>query len=374
MGKNEFVRFNNKADRSFFIEVSKRTQEYFKETGQTPFANNKWWFKVATVFAIMLTSYLLMVTQVVEGALFYIAMAIMLKFSSVMLGFNIAHDASHNALFRNKKYNYLFLRAFDLVGISGYFWVLKHVRSHHKFTNIPGLDADIANQKLLRYSPESEILPHHRYQAWFALILYTQFSIYLIYVKDFLMLFSSEIGDQRDLKHPAKEVVLLIVSKLFYTLYALVIPIMVIDLPVGTIILGWWLGHMVASTFAVMILAPVHMVDDTVFPEPEDKTVSTNWSIHQVDCTSDFALNSPIVAWMCGGLNQHLAHHLCPTICHIHYGPLTKIVKEAAINHGLHYKSNSWWEGIVSHWRFLNRMGKERNPYPERMPSPPQAA
>lgn len=374
MGKNDFVRFNNKADRSFFIEVSKKTQEYLKTTNQSPFANRKWWFKVATVFLIMVGSYALMITQVVETGWFFILTMTILSFSGVMLGFNVAHDASHNALFRNKKYNYILLRAFDLVGISGYFWVLKHVRSHHKFTNIAGLDADIANQKLLRFSPLTPILPHHRFQVYFAPLVYAQFSIFLIYVKDFMMLFSSEIGDQKDLKHPAKEVVLMIVSKLFYTTYGLVIPLMVLDLPVGTILLGFWISHMVASLFAVMILAPVHMVDETVFPEPENKSLSTNWSVHQLDCTSDFALNSPIVAWMCGGLNQHLAHHLCPTICHIHYGPLTKIVQEAARNNGLNYKSNSWWEAIQSHWRFLSRMSKEINPYKERIQDSKKAA
>ncbi len=267
MVNSSFIRFDNETDKSFIIEVSKRTQEYFKSTGQSPFANRKWWAKAATVILLMVGSYTLMITQIVGSGWFYILMMTILSVSGVMLG------------------------------------------------------------------------------------------------KDFIMLFSSEIGDQKNLKHPPSEVILLIISKLIYTIYGLVIPLLVLNLPVETIIFGFWVSHMLASLFAVMILAPTHLVDETVFPEPEGKVLDTNWSIHQVNCTSDFAVSSPIVSWIGGGLNLHLVHHLCPAICHIHYRPLTKIVKEVAENHNLNYKSNSWGKAIVSHFKFLSRMGKEVNPY-----------
>lgn len=371
----EAVRFNNRADRSFFVAVSKRTQAYFKENGKSPFANGKWWLKVAVIFSIMAGSYALMLSQVVPGALFFIAMMVIFTFTGLLWGFNIAHDASHNALFRNKKYNYWFLRAFDMIGMSGYLWTIKHVKSHHKYTNVAGFDADIAQQKMIRISPLSPILPHHKYQPYYAPLLYANFTIFLVYIKDFLMLFSSEIGGERNLKHPPKEVAMVIISKMIYTVYALVIPMLVLDLSIGTVLLGFWISHMVASCFALMILLPVHLVDETVFPETDEEgMLENNWSVHQVDCTSDFAVKTPLVAWLAGGLNQHLAHHLCPTICHIHYGPLTKIIKETAEEFGLEYKSNSWLEAIASHWRFLKKMGTQENPYQATKPSRQEAA
>jgi len=370
MGKSQTIRFNNRADRSFFVDVSKRTQAYFKETGQSGFINAFWWSKVIMIAAIMITSYVVMMTLAKDTAWIYFCTIIPLTFGGLLLGFNIAHDASHNALFRNKKYNYFFLRAFDLVGISGYLWTLKHVRSHHKYTNIAGLDADIAQMKLIRLSPLTPILPHHKFQGFYAPLLYANFTIFLVYIKDFMMIMSSDIGDQKGLKHPVHEVIILIASKLFYTFYALVLPMIVLDLSPGTILLGFWVAHMVTSTFAMMILLPVHLVDDTVFPTPdeEENMIQSNWSVHQLDCTSDFAVKSPVVSWLAGGLNQHLAHHLCPTICHVHYGPLTKIIREVAEEHGLHYKGNTWLGAIASHWRFLYKMGRAQNPYHERLP------
>lgn len=317
----------------------------------------------------MAGSYVLMLTQVVPGFLFYLAMIIIFTFTGLLWGFNIAHDASHNALFRSKKHNYWFLRAFDMIGMSGYLWTIKHVKSHHKYTNIAGFDADIAQQKMIRISPLTPILPHHKYQIYYAPLLYANFTLFLVYAKDFMMLFSSSIGGERNLKHPPKEVALIIISKTLYTVYALVIPMIVLDISFGMVLLGFWISHMVASCFALMILLPVHLVDDTIFPETDDQDMlQSNWSYHQVDCTSDFAVNTPLVAWLSGGLNLHLVHHLCPTICHIHYGPMTKIIQEAAKEHGLKYKSNSWLEAIVSHWRFLKKMGRIENPYNEIIP------
>lgn len=370
MGKNKTIRFNNRADRSFFTDVSKRTQAYFKETGQSGFINAKWWLKVVMIAVIIISSYTIMMTFGNGRPWVYICTIIPFTFGGLLLGFNIAHDASHNALFRNKKYNYIFLRAFDLFGMSGYLWTLKHVRSHHKYTNIIGLDADIGQMKLIRLSPLTPILSHHRFQGLYAPLLYANFTIFLIYIKDFIMILSSEIGDQREIKHPWHEVLILIGSKVYYTFIAVGIPMLVLDIAPGTILLGFWVAHMVTSTFAMMILLPVHLVDDTVFPMPdeEENMIKNNWSVHQLDCTSDFAVNSSVVSWMAGGLNQHLAHHLCPTICHIHYGPLTKIIQEVAKEHKLDYKANSWMGAIASHWRFLYKMGRIDNPYQERLP------
>lgn len=366
----EKVRFNNRRDRSFFVTVSQRTQAYFKETGQDAYANGKWWLKISIILGIMGGSYALMITEVIPGFWFFFGMTTLFSLMGVALGFNAAHDASHSALFRNKKLNYIFLRGFDIVGISGYLWTIKHVKSHHKYTNVAGFDADIAQQKLIRLSPLTPILPHHKYQIFYAPLIYGNFTLFLILIKDFMMLFATKIGNEDNLKHPVKEVVLIILSKAFYLGYAVGLPLLLLDLSPGMILLGWYLAHLIAGFAAVMILLPVHLVDDTVFPETnEEDVLPNNWPNHQVDCTSDFAVNTPLVTWLCGGLNLHLAHHLCPTICHVHYPKLTGIIKEAAEEHGLHYKSNSWWEAIVSHWRFLRKMAKEENPYHQVLPS-----
>ena len=45
-------------------------------------------------------------------------------------------------------------------------------------------------------------------------------------------------------------------------------------------------------------------------------------------------------SWFIGGLNYQIEHHLFPSICHVHYYELSKIVKETALEFGLPYHAN----------------------------------
>ena len=55
---------------------------------------------------------------------------------------------------------------------------------------------------------------------------------------------------------------------------------------------------------------------------------------HIFATTADYATTNPVVGWLPGGPNHHVVHHLCPFVCHTHYGPLTRIVKDTAEEFG----------------------------------------
>jgi len=61
---------------------------------------------------------------------------------------------------------------------------------------------------------------------------------------------------------------------------------------------------------------------------------------HIFATTADYATESPLVAWLAGGLNHHVVHHLCPFVCHTHYAPLTRIVRETAEEFGIPYREH----------------------------------
>jgi len=61
-----------------------------------------------------------------------------------------------------------------------------------------------------------------------------------------------------------------------------------------------------------------------------------------------------------GGLNHQVEHHLFPRICHVHYPALSEVVEKACQEHGIPYRSNPTFSaGLVSHFRWLKRMGRE---------------
>jgi linoleoyl-CoA desaturase len=67
-----------------------------------------------------------------------------------------------------------------------------------------------------------------------------------------------------------------------------------------------------------------------------------------------------VVGWLAGGLNHHIAHHLCPFVCHTHYASLTRIVKETAEEFGVPYRQHpTMSRAIVHHLILLKQLGNE---------------
>ncbi len=68
------------------------------------------------------------------------------------------------------------------------------------------------------------------------------------------------------------------------------------------------------------------------------------------------------MAFITGGLNQQVEHHLFPNICSIHYPSLAKIVKQTAHEYGHPYLTADFPVALASHVRFLKKMGREERP------------
>jgi linoleoyl-CoA desaturase len=103
-----------------------------------------------------------------------------------------------------------------------------------------------------------------------------------------------------------------------------------------------------------------HCVEDADFPLPDDSTgrIENDWAVHQVETTVNFARKSSWVAWLTGGLNFQIEHHLFPRICHVNYSAISRIVEETCREFGIQYTVHeSFSAGVVSHFRWLRRMG-----------------
>lgn len=104
-----------------------------------------------------------------------------------------------------------------------------------------------------------------------------------------------------------------------------------------------------------------HAVEAAEFPMPVQETgnIEHAWAIHQVETTADFARRSRVAAWLLGGLNFQIEHHLLPRICHINFPALSSIVEETCREYGVKYDEHpSFLAGLASHFRWLRQMGK----------------
>jgi linoleoyl-CoA desaturase len=83
------------------------------------------------------------------------------------------------------------------------------------------------------------------------------------------------------------------------------------------------------------------------------------WAVHQAEATVDFARNSRVLAWLLGGLNFQIEHHLFPMICHVHYPAICKMVEKTCRDFGVKYAEHpTFWSGVASHYRWLKQMGR----------------
>lgn len=107
-----------------------------------------------------------------------------------------------------------------------------------------------------------------------------------------------------------------------------------------------------------VIFQPNHFNEDASYPEADEEGhIGNNYIQHVFDTTSDYA-NHPFKNWILGGLNLHVIHHMFPTICHVHYPALTKIIKATAEEHGLRYReTRTITAAFLAHLRWLKVLG-----------------
>jgi len=244
-------------------------------------------------------------------------------------------------------------------------WQIKHNVLHHSFTNIHGVDEDIeAPEWLLRFDPHTKLYKIHRYQQWYAPLLYALLTAQWVLVNDYFSFFRHRQNPALKIpeKGKWKEFSIMVAFKLAYVTTMFVVPMLVLDLPWWYTIIGFLIMHAVAGTALAHIFQLAHVVERVKIPDvPETGTMKNSWAIHQLKTTVNFAQQSAVMRWFTGGLTNQVEHHLFPTISHVHYGAIAKIVKKTAEDFHLPYFQNeTFWKGIRSHYRLLGRLGRER--------------
>ncbi len=347
-------------DKSFETDVRQRVEAYFREGGQQP-KTGTWqmYLKTAIILASFATCYVLLVffARTVWEAL---PLAILLGFCTAGIGFNIAHDGGHGAYAKNRLINKLAAVSMDFAGSSSYLWFWKHSVIHHRFVNITGYDNDIDISPLGRLSPHNKRLPFHRWQHLYLWPLYGLMAIKWEYLNDFQQIRSGRLGAHRFPRPKRTDLVIFVAGKAVFFTWAVFIPLMFH--PFLSVLFYYIVGVVILGTTMAVVFQLPHCVEMAKFPLPREDTgrIETPWAVHQAQATLDFGRPSRILRWPLGGLNFHLEHHLFPTICHIHYPAITKIVEQACRDRGVEYSEHrSFRAGIAAHYRWLKRMGRQ---------------
>jgi linoleoyl-CoA desaturase len=345
------------ADNGFHAELKRRVEAHMRSTGRRERDCPEMYRKTAIIFATFVSTYLLLVF-VATAWWQAVPIAILLALSVVGIGFNVMHDASHNAYSDRLWLNRLLAVSLDLVGGSSHFWRWKHVVLHHTFVNVVGYDTDIDLAGLGRLSPHHPHSSIHRWQQWYAWVLYGVMVLKWHFYDDFQYLLTGRMGDQR-VPHPhgRRALTIFIGGKLIFLLLAFVIPLALH--PLWAVVAIYVLTAAVIGLVLGAVFQLAHCVEDAAFPlDQTPGHIEKAWAAHQVETSVDFARDSRAAAWLLGGLNFQIEHHLFARMCHVNYAAIAPIVEKTCREFGVRYhQSPTVLAALRSHYRWLSRMG-----------------
>lgn len=370
------VKFTNVNKSAFYATLRKRVDAHFEEEDLSINANGAMWFKAIFFLGTFISLYLLIILGNLSGPIM-LGLAILLGVFGAFVGFNICHDAIHKAFSKNQTVNKSFSILFSLIGASAYVWSICHNIVHHTYTNISGHDEDIdVAPGLIRFCENEPVNKLQRYQHIYAFGLYSLAMLSWVFRKDYKKFFQTKIGSQVA-NHPRIEYFNLFFFKFLYYFLFIVLPLIVLNVTWWQFVIGFLAMQFAQGLVLGLVFQLAHVVEGTSFPHPNNEgNIEEAWAAHQMMTTANFAVDSKIAAFFCGGLNRQVEHHLFPKICHIHYPAIGKIVKETALEFNLPYiESPTFGTALASHYRTLKRLGKyaylakKNEPAPEFIPA-----
>jgi linoleoyl-CoA desaturase len=356
------IKFVNKNQTQFFNVLKERVDSYFSENKISPNANSTMVLKSLFMLALYFVPYFLIMTQGYSLLGMWL-LTLVMGVGLAGIGMGIMHDANHGAYSSNPIINKLFGLTLSLVGGDPQNWKTQHNVLHHTYTNIYGYDKDIDDKGVMRLTPESKHKKAHRFQVFYVFFFYSLMTLYWTTLKDFVQYFQFiKEGHSKDKgATKVKTFLTIFIWKLFYWGYIMVLPVVLLDLKVWQMLIGFATMHFVAGLLLSVIFQLAHVVEETTFPVPDEKgNIDNEWAIHQLNTTADFARNNWLITFYVGGLNFQAIHHLFPQICHVHYPKIAPIVEQTAKEYGVEYiYTDSFWSALASHIRHISRLGRD---------------
>ena len=356
------VKFNYAEKPEFFREINKRVNAYFKENNISKFANTEMKVKTVFMFTLYFTPFILMLTGVISNPWLITLMWVLMGFGMSGIGLSVMHDANHGAYSKKKWVNNILGFSSNFCGVSDMNWRIQHNVLHHSYTNIEGMDDDIAVGAIMRFSPTQKRRKLHKFQLYYAWFLYGFLTMNWFIAKDLKNLKNYKNRDLLKEENITywKAFFQVLGLKIGYLALMLALPMYLVSVPWWGILLGFLLMHFICGMILSLIFQPAHVLNETAFFETDETgSVENNWAIHQMRTTANFAPKSGWFGWFVGGLNFQVEHHLFRNICHVHYKKIAKIVKETAEEFEVPYYSHkTFYHALRSHFSLLHNLGR----------------
>jgi linoleoyl-CoA desaturase len=347
-------KFSGRSD--FQRELRRRIDAFFEQPGRRRRDSPQIYAKSILILALFFGLYVLLVF-VAQTWWQALPLALLLGLVTAGIGLNIQHDGGHQAASDRPWVNKLMAMTLDLIGGSSYVWRHRHNVLHHTYVNLTGHDTDVDIGALGRVTPYQKRRWFHRWQHYYMWLLYGLMAIRWQLFGDYLNVIKGRIDNHPIPRPKGWELVIFLGGKLMFLVLALGVPM--IFHPWWVVLIFYGVVGMVTGVTLSVVFQLAHTVEEVNFIEPpESDEIDNAWAIHQVESTVDFARASRTAAWLLGGLNYQIEHHLFTRICHINYPAISKIVEQTCHDFGVGYHEHrTFWSGVASHFRWLRHMG-----------------
>lgn len=356
------IQFSKDHNTEFYKTLKSRVNAYFKENNIAKTANLAMVIKTIVLMCLFLTPYAFLYLTGLSTYVYLSLWAIM-GFGMAGVGLSIMHDANHGAYSRKPWVNTIIGNVIILLGGSARNWRVQHNVLHHTFTNVFDHDEDIDPPvPVLRFSPRSKHRSIHKFQHLYAWFFYGLMTLFWYISKDYQQAFRyKKKGLVGALGISFKQHLFrIILLKLFYTFLFLFCPLYFGGSAWQISLFGFLIMQFICGLVLAVIFQPAHVVPVSTYPVPNDSgVVEADWAVSQLYNTANFAPKSKLFSWFVGGLNFQVEHHLFPSICHIHYKKISKIVEQTAKEYMLPYHSyKTFIKALSEHTKMLKALGK----------------
>jgi linoleoyl-CoA desaturase len=298
-----------------------------------------------------------------SGWLQGIISAVSLSLAFAAVGFNIQHDANHNAFFatttkRLSRANRIVGWSMFVVGADANRWLYRHNTLHHGSPNVVGTDSDINLGPLARLAPFQRRYFWHRYQHIYLWPLYC-FTVLEIMFNDLGTLVGAS-RHARKARNNLSDASVAVLTKVGFAAVMLGLPSL--THPFWIVALGALTVMLTVGFLLAVVFQSAHVVEGAEFAEAGSRP-PYQWHEWQVRSSLDFSHGSGplsrLFRWYAGGLDHQTEHHLFPRVPHTAYPLIAPVVSAVCTDFGIpRYIQPSFHAAVASHFRHIRAMGR----------------
>jgi len=297
---------------------------------------------MVVVIALYAVGYSMLLTQ--PDIVVRLASLVLLALVSVQAGY-IAHEAGHKAITRHRLLAVTIGQFFNtfLTALCYSHFQKIHV-CHHSHCNERDRDFDLQSEVFSLY-PESKLQKTTRIGRFI-----TRYQAYLIWPLVTLQGFTLKIDSIHTLRqNPTTTRADQLVLGLHFLLW-FGLPVYTLgwaDAVINYALMTWFIGPYLGAVFLVNHIG-THVV------RPGEKMSGFTQKL----LTTRNLGTSRLQDLFFGGMNNHIEHHLFPSIPSVRLRKARLIVKAFCIQHGLGYRETNWGQAAREVYAYLNQIGR----------------